>query len=60
MMYLQIFPHVPCRYVRHPIPTHAPFTHFGDLILVAVAHFPYQLTSSVLLTGYLRFVQHDT
>lgn len=40
-----------------PDPILAPFTHFGDLILVAVAHFPYYLTSSALLTGYLRFVQ---
>lgn len=44
-----------------PDPILTPSIHFGDLILVAVAHFPYHhLTSSALLTGYLRFVQHST
>lgn len=43
-----------------PYPIFAPSTHyFGYLIiLVTVAHFLYHLTSSALLTGYLRFVQH--
>lgn len=43
-----------------PYPILAPSTHYLGylIILVAVAHFLYHLTSSAQLTGYLRFVQH--
>jgi hypothetical protein len=52
--------HVPYLDMYAPNSLTRPSTHFGDLILVSVAHFLYHITSSALLTGYLPCVQHDT